>query len=448
MTRIADGRIGLEGRRAWIGRLPLLAPLRYRDFRLVWFGESVSLLGDQFHYVALSWLVLGLTGSGLALGTVLLAASLPRGAFLLVGGALSDRVSPRTLMFGSNLARAVITTMIAILVLGARIEIWHLVIAGALFGTVDAFFAPAIGTIVARLVPEDRLGPANAVLEGTQQLMNTVGPALAGVAIAIVGVGAAFVVDAASFAVAAVAVWLVRRVGVPASSAPRSRPAATEIELETPSPEAATAADEDMPHRPSVLAEMLEGARAVMRDPVMRMLVVLSTAFNLAFNGPMVVGLPWLVQVRFAGDAALLGLLFAAFGGGSLVGVVLAGVLPTTRHLGAIVLGIATLLGVGLAAIGLASAPMVGVISLLIGLGTGYTNVSIITWVQLRTEPHLLGRTMSFLMLGSFVGAPLSLAVAGAVVDVDATALFVGAGVMMLATALAGFATSLPRRMV
>jgi hypothetical protein len=91
---------------------------------------------------------------------------------------------------------------------------------------------------------------------------------------------------------------------------------------------------------------------------------------------------------------------------------------------------------------------MVGVICLLIGCGTGYINVSIITWTQLRTEPHLLGRTMSFLMLGSVVGAPLSLAIAGAVVDVDATALFVGAGVMVLATAIAGFATSLPRRMV
>ena len=449
MTEIADAGIGLGGPLGRIGRLPLLAPLRFRDFRLVWFGESISLLGDQFHYVALSWLVLGMTGSGLALGTVLLAASLPRGAFLLVGGALSDRISPRTLMFGSNLVRAVITTTIAILVLGGRIEIWHLVLAGAVFGTVDAVFFPAIGTIVARLVPEDRLGPANSVLQGTQQLMHTVGPALAGFAIAIIGVGAAFVVDAASFAVAAVAIWLVRRVGLPAASTPDARQDATEETATAPeSPPRSTLAAGPAGQRAPMTAALLEGARAVMGDPVMRMLVLLSTAFNLAFTGPVVVGLPWLVQVRFGGDAALLGLLFAAFGGGSLVGVVLAGVLPRTHRLGGLVLGIATLLGMGLAGIGLASAPMVGVICLLIGCGTGYINVSIITWTQLRTEPHLLGRTMSFLMLGSVVGAPLSLAVAGAAVDVNATALFVGAGVMVLATAIAGFATSLSRRMV
>jgi len=431
MTEVVDAEVRLSGPLGRIDRLPLLAPLQYRDFRLVWFGESISLLGDQFHFVALSWLVLGLTGSGLALGTVLLAAS-----FLLVGGALSDRISPRTLMLGSNLVRAVITTTIAALVLGGRIEIWHLVLAGALFGTVDAVFFPAIGTIVTRLVPEDRLGPANAVLQGTQQLIQTVGPALAGFAIAIIGVGAAFAIDAASFAVAAIAIWLVRRVDIPVSAAPSDLPAAED------------GAADDTARHPSVIEQMIEGARAVMGDPVMRMLVLLSTSFNLAFTGPVVVGLPWLVQVRFAGDPALLGLLFAAFGGGSLVGVVLAGILPRTRSLGGLLLGVATLLGVGLAAIGLAPAPLVGVICLLIGSGTGYINVSIITWTQLRTEPHLLGRTMSFLMLGSVVGAPVSLAVAGAVVDVEATALFIGAGILIIATALAGFATSLPRRMV
>lgn len=440
-------------------RLPLLEPLRIRDFRLVWFGESTSLLGDQFHYVALSWLVLGLTGSGLALGTVLLAASLPRGAFLLVGGALSDRVSPRSLMFGSNVARAVITTAVAVLVLGGRIEIWHLALAGALFGTVDAVFFPAIGTIVARLVPEDRLGPANAVLQGTQQLMQTVGPAVAGFAVATIGVGVAFVIDAVSFAVAAMAIWLVRTAGLPGTATmplpvaggevpPEPDPGAgmaPAVSVEAPVPNATV----EVPgRRASVIAEMVEGARVVLGDPVMRILVLLSTAFNLAFTGPVVVGLPWLVQVRFGGDASMLGLLFAAFGAGSLVGILLAGAFQRTRRLGGIILVVATLLGVGIAAIGVASAPVVGAILLLIGGGVGYLNVSIITWTQARTEPHLLGRTMSFLMLGSVVGAPLSLAIAGAVVDVEATALFLGAGLLIVATAVAGFATSLPRRMV
>lgn len=73
----------------------ILQPLRLRDFRLVFTGEGISLIGDQFHFVALAWLALQLTGSGLALGTVLMVAAIPRAVFMLLGGALSDRFSPR-----------------------------------------------------------------------------------------------------------------------------------------------------------------------------------------------------------------------------------------------------------------------------------------------------------------------------------------------------------------
>ena len=433
-----------------VARLPLFVPLRTRDYRLVWFGESLSLLGDQFHLVALSWLVLGLTGSGLALGTVMFAAAVPRGIFVLVGGVLSDRVSPRTLMFWSNLVRAVVTGAIAILVLGGRIEIWHLLVVGVVFGTVDAVFFPAISTIVARLVPEDQLAPANAVLQGTQQLMGTVGPALAGVAVAIIGVGPAFVLDATSFVVAATAVWLVNgaRGGV-ARSMPGDAPDGADVPAASVASDDARAPSSEMAMpRQSVRAAMVEGTRAVLGDPVMRTLVVLSTAVNLAFTGPIGVGLPWLAQVRFAGDASLLGYLFAAFGGGSLLGVIAAGTAPRAGNLGAWLVAIAAGLGFALAAIGLAPAPVVAILLGLIGLGAGYLNVSVISWAQARSEPHLLGRTMSFLMLGSVVAAPLSLAISGAAVDVNATALYLGAGALVVASALVGLASGMPKRMV
>jgi MFS family permease len=416
------------GRSARLARLPLLAPLLGRDYRLVWFGESISLLGDQFHYVALSWLVLGLTGSGLALGTVLFAASLPRGAFLLLGGVLADRISPRALMLGSNVIRAIVTTAIAGLVLGSQVQIWQLVAAGVIFGTVDAVFFPAINTIVARLAPPEQLASANALLQGTQQLMNTVGPAVAGVTVAIIGVGAAFAIDAASFAVAATALWLVRtdtRVVVPLTDPAQPAEAA----------------------HPSMRASLVEGVRAVLGDPALRILVLLSTAFNVAFTGPVAVGLPWLVRVRFGGDASMLGLLLAAFGGGAVVGIVLAGSLPRPRSLGALVLGVAIGLGAGLAAIGLAPWQADLGISLLVGAGVGYLNVSIIAWTQARTEPALLGRTMSFLMLGSVIAAPLSLAVAGVLVDANATAMFLAAGGLVVAVSVAGLATGLQHRM-
>lgn len=76
----------------------LVRPLRVRDFRLLFGGESVSVLGNCFHFVALAWLTIQLTASGLALGGVLLVAAIPRAVFVLLGGALSDRFSPRSLI--------------------------------------------------------------------------------------------------------------------------------------------------------------------------------------------------------------------------------------------------------------------------------------------------------------------------------------------------------------
>ena len=427
-----------------IARVPLLAPLAGRDFRFVWFGESVSLLGDQFHVIALSWLVLGMTGSGLALGTILIAAAIPRGLFLLLGGVLSDRIPPRDLALASNLLRAVLTTIVAGLVLGAHVQVWHLVLVGVAFGTVDAVFLPAINTLVPRLVPPDWLAAANAVMQGTGQLVGTVAPALAGFAVAFIGVGAAFVIDAASFAVAAFALWLVR------SGATPGRPVATEEGGLEPDPGAPTAiAGRDSSPQPSLIGSLVAGAREVLGDPVMRSIVILSTAANLAFTGPMVLGIPWLVLVRFGGDALALGLLFAAYGAGSLAGVLLAGSLRRPRRFGSVVLTIVLFMGLGLAAVGFApGVPAAGLIVLCIGAMNGYVNVVVIAWVQGRSDPEMLGRTMSFLMLGSVVTAPLSLALAAVIVDAHATAMFVAAGLLVVVAGLVGIASGLPRRMV
>jgi MFS family permease len=435
---------------ARIGRLTLLAPLGSRDFRLVWTGESISLLGDAFQTVAVSWLVLGLTGSGLALGLILVAAAIPRGVFMLFGGVLADRLSPRDLALGSNVLRAVLTSVVAVLVLGGRIEIWHLALVGVLFGTVDAVFLPAISTLVPRLVPTSRLAPANALMQGIAQLMGTVGPAIAGFTVALIGVGIAFVLDAVSFMVAALALSLVRSGGnaVRASDvvSQSDDPGATSTAAADGSPTSTTA--EDAPQSTSVLGALAEGARIVLGDAVMRSIVIVSTAANLAFTGPTVVGLPWLVLVGFGGDALALGLLFASFGAGSLVGAVLGGSLARPRGFGSLVLALVIGAGLGLGAIGLArTVPVAAAILLAIGVMNGYVNVVMVAWVQEKTEPGMLGRTMSFLMLGSVVAAPLSIALAALLVDTYAPAMFIAAGTLVVVSGLVAIASGLPERM-
>jgi MFS family permease len=404
----------------------LLRPLRVRDFRLLFSGETISVLGDQFHFVALAWLTLQLTGSGFALGSVLMVAAIPRAVFLLLGGALSDRFSPRSLMLWSNVIRSVLVGIIAALVLSGRAELWQLYATAGIFGVVDAFFYPAISAILPMLVDEPTLPPANALLQGSQQLAGLIGPALAGVVVAIVSTGPAFAFDSISFGVAAIALFFVL-------GGRRAAPA--EIATEGP--------------RTSLLGTIRAGFGYAWSDPAVRSLILLSAAFNFAFTGPLSVGLPFLADHSLGGGSATFGILLSAFGAGALLGAVLAGSIHRVPHLGTIVLAIAVFLGVALGLIGVApSVPIAFALLAAIGIGAGFLNVHVVSWLQGRTAPDMRGRVMSMVMLGSIGLAPFSYALAGLVLDLGAsTVMFAVAGAIVAVAALLGFASGVAGRM-
>jgi MFS family permease len=407
----------------------IVQPLRLRDFRLVFTGESISLIGDQFHFVALAWLTLQLTGSGVALGTVLMAAAIPRAIFMLIGGALSDRISPRSLMLVSNALRAGVVAVIGALVLTGNAQLWQLYVLAVIFGVVDAFFIPALNTIVPMLVSERQLPPANALVQVMQQVSGLIGPAIAGVVVAAVSTGPAFAFDAASFAVATATLLLVR-------SGRRAAPAPASEEAEPAS-------------RDGLMGNIGDGLAYAWRDPAVRSLLVLVAAFNFAFTGPLLVGLPYLADARFEGGAAAFGLILSAFGAGALGGAVLAGSLAHVPRLGLITLLTAAAMGIGLALVGSVSSVILAVaIMATMGLGNGFINVRVIAWLQGRTPEAMRGRVMSLLMLGAIGLAPVSLAISGAIIDFGATSLmFAVAGAIVVAAALAGFVAGVPAQM-
>src|SRR6266542_2978477 len=117
--------------------------LRSRSYLLLLAAQFASLLGDFFNYVAVAWLVLELTGSNLAVGGVLAAASVPRAALMLLGGAVSDRFSPRTSMLAGGLTRALVMGILAVLALTHTVQLWQLFVGSFLIGTIAAFFLPA-----------------------------------------------------------------------------------------------------------------------------------------------------------------------------------------------------------------------------------------------------------------------------------------------------------------
>jgi MFS transporter, ENTS family, enterobactin (siderophore) exporter len=155
------------------------------------------------------------------------------------------------------------------------------------------------------------------------------------------------------------------------------------------------------------------------------------------------------VLVHFDAGPVALGLVFAAFGAGSLLGVIAAGSLARPRRFGLVILILVLLMGFGLAAAGLApSVPVLAVVSAVTGAMTGYVDVVVVAWAQARADPAMLGRTMSFLMLGSVIAAPLSLVVASVVVDTYATELFVLAGALIVGAGLFGLASGMAKRMI
>ncbi|HEY7778966.1 MAG TPA: MFS transporter [Ktedonobacterales bacterium] len=175
------------------------SPLRHPAFQRLWLGLSISYLGDQFTVIALLWFVLELTGSGAAVGLVILCFELPgvvTGAFL---GRLLDRIQPRLVMGGDNLARAAIIAAIPTLYALGALRTWHVFALALLAGALSPATTAGVRALVPRVVDEADLDRANALTAASLQFSYLAGPVAAGFAVARLGGPWALFVDAASF---------------------------------------------------------------------------------------------------------------------------------------------------------------------------------------------------------------------------------------------------------
>ncbi|HKF76998.1 MAG TPA: MFS transporter [Candidatus Dormibacteraeota bacterium] len=379
-------------------------------FRWMWAGQTASLLGDGAQGVALAWLTLALTGSPLALGSVLLAGALPRAAVVLVGGAVSDRVSPRALLFASNVARALVAAVLAGLAATGSVRVWELYAGSFAFGLCDAFFVPAAGAVVPQLVAVDRdLTAANALLGVSEQGTMLVGPALGGVVVAAVGPGGAFGLNALSFLLA----------GAGLLPAPIRRTARTE------------AAE-------GVWAGIGAGLAYAWSRVDLRVLLMLISVESLTYNGVFGVGLPALARSLAQGPVAL-GLLYSSWGCGQLAGAVSAGLTGLPRRWGLLVIAMTAGAGLAFAMLGLLPAlgPDAAVLAAL-GFGVAYSSdVALPTWVQRSTSPQLLGRVNGMIELPRSALAPVSVVAFGALAGTSLAAAFVACGAVQLLAAAA-----------
>ena len=409
-----------------------------RNFILLWIGELISLIGDQFYLIALPWLVLQLTGDGLAVGTVLAVAGIPRAAFMLVGGALTDRFSARALMLTSNIFRFILVSFLAVVVLLNIVQLWMIYILALAFGLADAFFYPAQNAIVPKLVNEKQLPTANGVVQATAQISLLLGPVLAGFLIATSGVEAgaeaadtagiafAFGIDSITFLVSAFTLMLIH------------------------TPEAVAEEKQASKKQESVWGSIKEGLAFVWADDTLRIFFILVIAIANIVNGLMAVGLPVLADGRFAEGAVAFGIMLSGMGAGSLIGTALAATLPSPPkgHLGTIILLITSVMAINIALLGIAPNLIIAAaVTTMMGIASGYVNITFITWLQRRTPSEMLGRMMSVLMFASIGLIPISTALVGVLIRFNLPALFIGGGLIILAIIAYGISNPLVREM-
>jgi MFS family permease len=384
-------------------------PLRNPDYRLWLIGGTISLLGDQFYLVALPWLVLQQTGSAVAMGAIMMAGAIPRALLMLIGGAVSDRMSARKIMMATATARTIFVTVIGLLVWLRVLRTSELYALAFAFGVADAFAVPAQTAYMPSLLKREQLVAASSVSQSTGQLTTILGPVPAGFVIQTLGVAWAFFVDAISFLFIIGALW--KLPDPPKSQTPRK----------------------------AVLHSIAEGIAYVGKDVPLRSLMLLATIMNFCIAGPVSIGLAYLTKTRFGSPAAY-GVVISAVAAGSLLGALLAGVWKMRRR-GVMILVASAVLGLCLGSIGLMGRvwSIAGVL-LVMGATAGMVNVHIGAWAMQRIDAAVRGRVASVLMLASFGITPISLAVAGFLVAWNLQFMFLLAGgVMLLAAAGAAF---------
>jgi MFS family permease len=378
-------------------------PLFNRDFRYLWIGNTVSGCGDQFFLVALPWLILQLTGSGAVLGGIMMVQAIPRAALMLIGGAVTDRVSPRKIMILTAAARTLLVAALAAFIWTHHVKVWQIYVLSFFFGVADAFAAPAAQTLLPSLVAPAQLPAANALSQGTQQLAMLTVPAPAGIIIAALGVASAFTIDAVSFLFIIAALLMLR-------DPPRVQSAA--------------------PHS-NIAQSILEGLRYVKNDAALRTFLLVASVLNFCITGPLSVGLAFLAKSEFGSPTAF-GLLMSSVAAGSLVGLLLAGA-RKQRKRGWLLLVVSVVIGICTASIGLlrqlwSLLPVLFIMS----ASAGFLNVHLLAWFQQRVDRAMLGRVMSVLMFAGIGLMPLSLAAAGIAVQWNLRGMFNGAGALIL----------------
>lgn len=360
-----------------------LRVLRHQSFRYLFLGQTASAIGDRVVVVALALFITQRTGSPTDLGLVLGAQTLPLVTLLLLGGVWADRLPRHQIMVATDLTRAALHTVVAILIFAGTIQIWQLIVIEALFGAAQAFFQPAYSGLLPQTVPEELIQDARALTESTANLAFLIGPALATALVLGIGAGEAFAFDAATFVLSALLLTRVR---------PRPRG-------EAPDPE-------------SVVQELRAGWREVRSRTWVWVTIAVFSGAVLCVYAQWYALAPVIARDVYGG-AGVFGLLEAVAGAGAVCGGLLGISWRPTRPLFAgMLLVLAWPVQDGVFALG---APLALVVVCAFATGFGFSLLMI--WWETALARHIpasaLSRVSAWDWMGSLALLPLGFLLAG-----------------------------------
>lgn len=391
--------------------------LQYRNYRLFFTGQGISLIGTWMQQIALSWLVYRLTDSVFMLGMVTFANQIP--AFVLgpFAGVAADRFDRHKVLIVTQVLSMVQASTLAALVLTDTIQIWHVLTLSALLGTINAFDIATRQAFVIELV-EKREDISNAIALNSSMfnMARLVGPSIAGILIAAVGEGMCFLINAISY-IAVLGSLLLMRLK-PFERVKQER---------------------------KVLESLKDGILYAFGFPPIRALILIVALLSL-FGMPFSVMMPVFARDILHGGPNTLGYLMGASGIGALAGALFLAQRKSVVGLGNIIVMAMLLMGVALMAFSFSTVLVISLACMLFsGFGMIVSMASCNTLLQTIVEDDKRGRVMSLYSMAFMGMAPFGSVLAGAVAEqIGVTYTLLGCG-FLCAISIIPFAVNLPK---
>lgn len=437
------------------------APLRSRNFSLLFWGQLISALGDQAYILALPWTVLLVTGDPGQMAVVLAASGLTRVLFLLIGGALADRLNPRVVMLAADLGRAAVVAALGITLFVGLPPLWVIALLAGLQGVGSGLFNPGSLAILPRVVDGETLPAANGLMQVAQFVSQTLGPLLGGIATAQAAI-VAFLADAASFLVSALTLFGMRLPKL-STSAPATN-AGTDETLAAPT------------QKSHLLREIGAGMRYALHTPLLRTALGVTVLGNVALSGTLGVALVVLIE-QMTDSALAFGVVTAAVGVGGILGGLGSALLGRLPHRGVVALVFWGMMAIIVAAVPLAAgvpvrlplgldltplaatlgittlgltarvaliAVLLGVVGFFLAIG----DTMFLTIMQQRIAPEYMARVFSVLFVFGGILQPVSLVVAGYLAATTGPGLvFIAGSAVFLCAVIIGLSSRQIRQM-